>query len=131
MLDDAADPSGKRHSRLAEGLVQQAELQVRVGVHQAGEQSHITQVDRRLLGEILADGDDLPAGERDQSVLDRRPIDRQHPAGAKCPRMVVAVFRVTEHFAACACRALVDSVISLRPSFTDGDNLYLGVRSTD
>jgi len=82
VLNDAGNPVGKCHPRLPQRLFEQAEFQMRMRIHQAGQNRHIAQVPRRPSRFILAHRHNSPTGDRDNSALNRRLIDRHDPASA-------------------------------------------------
>jgi hypothetical protein len=62
-----------------------------MGIDEPGNERHVG-----LAGSVFADGNNPAAGDRHNSTVEGRLIDRQHPAGAQCEglgRFVGAVVR--------------------------------------
>src|SRR4029079_4542556 len=81
--NNQANPIGKSHQRLAKRLLQMAELEVRVSIHQTRNQSDVAQVLDRVAGSILVDTGDLVARNLKHAIAQRRLVDRENPASAK------------------------------------------------
>src|SRR5688572_712445 len=85
--DDQPNPVNQRHPWLAQRLLQIAELEMRVAIHESWEERHIAEVHRfRRIGSSPDVVNPSFAIDCHHAMLDRRPVDRINKSSLKGER---------------------------------------------